>query len=69
MTGALKSIEERDERCKKGAEKIREIVDHMEMPEYVEAMRYVDKETSSVILPKYADILPRNKYPDFTGKK
>lgn len=69
MTGALKSIEERDEKCKKGAEQIREIVDHMEMPEYVEAMRYVDKETSSVILPKYADILPRNKYPDFTGTK
>lgn len=64
MTGALKTVEERDEVCKKGAEMIRRIVDCMEMPGYVEAMRYVDRETSSVILPKYADILPRNRYPE-----
>lgn len=64
MTGALKSAEERDAVCKKGADRIRRIVDCMEMSEYVKAMRYVDEETANVILPKYADILPKNKYSD-----
>lgn len=63
MTGALKTVEERDAVCAKGAQKIREIVDNMDMPGYVEAMRYVDEETAKVVIPKYADILPRNKYP------
>lgn len=64
MTGAFKTIEERDEACNRGAQEIRAIVDAMDMPGYVEAMRYVDEETQNVLLPKYADILPRNKYPN-----
>ena len=64
MTGAFKTIEERDEACRRGAQEIRAIVDAMDMPGYVEAMRYVDDETQNVLLPKYADILPRNKYPN-----
>lgn len=63
MIGALKSVEERDEVCKKGAAMIRNIVDNMDMPGYVEAMRHIDRETEDIIIPKYHDILPRNKYP------
>lgn len=64
MKGALKSVEERDAVCKKGAQQIRSVVECMDMPGYVEAMRYVDDETAKVIIPKYVDILPRNKYPE-----
>lgn len=68
MTGALKSTAEREEKCRRGAQQIRRIVECMDMPGYVEAMKYVEEETSSVILPKYGDILPRNKYSDLPNK-
>ena len=39
MTGALKSTQERDEKCAAGAQVMRQIVDAMDMPLYVEKMR------------------------------
>lgn len=63
MTGAFRTKEERDAACSLGAQEIRSIVEAMDMPGYVEAMRYVDEETQRVILPKYANILPRDRYP------
>lgn len=61
MTGALESQKQREKLCEKGAELIRRIVDLMDMSEYMEALKYVDEETRQVILPKYEDILPRNR--------
>ncbi|MDO4292208.1 MAG: creatininase family protein [Eubacteriales bacterium] len=58
MTGACKSIEQRDFFCKKGANMIREIVNCMDMPGYVDAMRKIDQETSEIIIPRYEKILP-----------
>ena len=63
MTGASKTVEERDERCARGAKTIREIVQAMDMPTYVRKLRELDEQHQNVILPRYADILPRNTYP------
>ncbi len=63
MTGALKSTQERDEKCAAGAQVMRQIVDAMDMPLYVEKMRELDAQHRDVILPRYAKILPRNRYP------
>ena len=61
MTGAFKSVEQRDLICEKGAELIRNIVDNMDIEGYVEAMKNLDKETKEIILPKYSQILPKSK--------
>jgi creatinine amidohydrolase len=63
MTGALKTVEERDEKCRAGADILRKIVQAMEMPLYVEQMRALDAQHQNVILPRYGNILPRNRYP------
>ena len=57
MTGASKTVEERDERCARGAKTIREIVQAMDMPTYVRKLRELDEQHQNVILPRYADIL------------
>lgn len=62
MTGACKTVQERDEKCAVGAEIIRNVVDAMDMQEYVDAMRAMDAQHRDVILPKYRDILPRDKF-------
>ena len=62
MTGACKTLEERDERCAKGAAKLREIVDNMEIELYVQKLRELDQEQQEKIIPRYAGILPKNKY-------
>ena len=33
------------------------------MPTYVRKLRELDEQHQNVILPRYADILPRNTYP------
>lgn len=62
MSGAVASVEERDELCRKGAGILRSIVDAMDMQTYVDDMRRFDKETRDVILPKYGHIVPRNRF-------
>lgn len=64
MTGACKTVEERDERCARGAEMIRRIVKNMDMPLYVKKLREMDEQHQNIILPRYADVLPRNTYPN-----
>ena len=63
MTGASKTVQERDERCARGAEAIRDIVKAMDMPAYVKALRELDEQHQQIIIPRYADILPRNRFP------
>lgn len=63
MTGASKTVQERDERCSRGAEAIRDIVKAMDMPAYVKALRELDEQHQQIIIPRYADILPRNRFP------
>ncbi len=64
MTGASKTAEERDARCTRGAALIRDIVRAMDMPAYVRALRELDEQHQNTILPRYANILPRNTYPN-----
>lgn len=63
MTGASKTVQERDERCARGAEAIRDIVKAMDMPAYVKALRELDEQHQQIIIPRYADILPRTRFP------
>ncbi len=62
MTGAFKTVEERDEKCAAGAATVRAMVDAMELELYVQKLRELDQEHQNVIIPKYAHILPKNKY-------
>lgn len=62
MTGACKTPEERDQRCAQGAAKLREIADNMEIELYVQKLRELDQEHQSKIIPRYAHILPKNKF-------
>lgn len=62
MTGAFHTVEERDETCAKGAAYLRELIDHMELENYVDALRQIDDQTVEV-MDKYGRLLPDNKYP------
>lgn len=62
MTGASKTVQERDEKCAVGAQVIRDVVDAMDMQEYVDAMRAMDAQHRDVIVPRYKEILPKDKF-------
>lgn len=62
MTGACKTLEERDEKCARGAEFLRQIADNMEIELYVQKLRELDEEHQKKIIPRYGDILPKNKF-------
>ena len=60
MTGACKTVEERDERLRpRRGEMIRRIVKNMDMPLYVKKLREMDEQHQNIILLRYADVLPR----------
>lgn len=42
----------------------RRIVKNMDMPLYVKKLREMDEQHQNIILPRYADVLPRNTYPN-----
>lgn len=62
MTGACKTLEERDEKCAQGGAVLRCMADHMDIDLYVQKLRELDQEQQTKIIPRYADILPKNKY-------
>jgi len=60
--GALRSIEERNEICKRGAKHICDIVNALDIPEFVKQMREVDQWTNDTIRKKYGKHMPMNKF-------
>lgn len=69
MTGAFKTVAERDAACKQGGEYMRALIDNMELPEYMAALREIDEQTEDTILPKFGRLLPDNRYPYRPRKK
>lgn len=63
--GALRSIEERDKVCSRGAEMIRKIVNALNMVDYVEQMKQLDVWTNTFIKEKYGAHIPKNKFSEW----
>lgn len=60
--GSCASIEERDARCARGADMIRDVVAHVDMPRFVKEQRELDNWTNTVIRERYGEHLPKNKF-------
>ena len=60
--GSCASIEERDIRCARGGDIIKDIVAHVDMPRFVKEQRELDIWTNTVIKERYGDHLPKNKF-------